>query len=247
MGRAGLNCTLSYPDSRGITRVYQVRAGAVGHGIQMIYGESAARTARAFYPHRTAMQQFSVVVLLKNWDERRDFVSWLSSYANYAIDPDIGTPFQSFPWMQVSIPSRGFIQSGVPLTGYEWGAHTGMMMFTPRVVFESAQSPGSAPSTPQYSTVINKWSSLATDPANQYFYPFSTQLSGTQTGQDYVNVSYNGSPAAYNTPAPNVLPNPDQQQPPSPFGGGNFGTPAPSSPGSQQPSGRLGPGGTIPK
>jgi len=130
MKRGGLNCTLSYPDRNGNTRSYQVRAGAVGHGIQMIFTESQARTARAFYPHRTAMEQFSITVLLKDWGERADFINWLSGYANYAVDPDIGTPYQSFPWMQVAIPSRGFVQWGVPLTGYQWGAHTGMMMFT---------------------------------------------------------------------------------------------------------------------
>ena len=197
MARLGLNCTLSYPDAQGTTRTYQIRAGAVSHGIQMIFAESQARTARAFYPHRTAMEQFSLVVLLKNWDERASFVNWLSTYANYAINPDI---IQSaFPWMQVAVPSRSFTQYGVPLTGYEWGAHTGQMMFTPQVLFEAAQSPGSQPGLPQLSDIINKWTAFATDPSIQYFYPFGTQLSGSQAGFDNIPVvSYNGSPTAYN-------------------------------------------------
>ena len=201
--RAGLNCSLSYPDARSVTRVYQVRAGAVGHGIQMIYSESAARTARAFYPHRSAMEQFRIVVLLKNWNERTDFVNWLSSYANYAINPDAAPPH--FPWMTVTIPSRGFTQYGVPLTGYEWGAHTGMMMFTPQILFESAQSPGTKPSGPgdlAVSSVINKWQADQSDPAIQYFYPFGTQLSGSQQGADLTSYSYNGSPAVYNSQPP---------------------------------------------
>jgi hypothetical protein len=201
MARAGLNCTLSYPDAKGTTRTYRIRAGAVGHGIQMIFTESAARTARAFYPHRTAMEQFSVVALLKDWNERTDFVNWLSGYANYAIDPNI---IQSaFPWMRVSIPSRDFTQWGVPLSGYEWGAHTGMMMFTPQILFEAAQSPGGGPGLPQLSDIINKWSAFASDPSIKYFYPFGTQLSGSQPGTDLItsaNVNYNGSPAAYNNP-----------------------------------------------
>ena len=228
MARKGLNCTLSYPDAKGTTRTYQIRAGAVGHGIQMIFTESAARTARAFYPHRTAMEQFSVVALLKDWDERTDFVNWLAGYANYAIDPNIAPLV--FPWMRVAIPSRDFTQYGVPLTGYEWGAHTGMMMFTPQILFEAAQSPGSQPGLPQLSDIINKWTALASDPAIQYFYPFSTQLSGSQQpwlpSDQAASVSYNGSPVAYTQPR--VLPNPDQQNP-SPFGGGNFGTPNPSA------------------
>jgi hypothetical protein len=134
-------------------------------------------------------------VLLKNWDERTDFVNWLSSYANYVINPDI---IQSaFPWMTATVPSRGFTQYGVPLTGYEWGAHTGMMMFTPQIMFEAATSPGAKPGLPEVSTVINKWAAFATDVAIQYFYPFGTQLSGSQ--QPINNVAYNGSPAAYNS------------------------------------------------
>jgi hypothetical protein len=174
-----------------------VRTGTIAHGIQMVFEESEARTARAFYPHRAAMEQFQLTVLLKDWNERNDFVNWMSTYANYAIDPDIVQT--TFPWMTVSVPSRGFSQVGIPLTGYEWGAHTGMMMFEPVIVFESAQSPGSS-GQPQVSSVINQWSAFSSDPAIQYFYPFGTQLSGSQAPP---NVTYyNGSPAAYNTANP---------------------------------------------
>lgn len=188
---------MSYPDSKGNTQTYQVRAGVLAHGIEMVFTESEARTARAFYPHRTATEQFQVTVLLKDWNERNDLVSWLSSYANYAIDPDIVQA--QFPWMTVAVPSRGFRQTGVPLTGYEWGAHTGQMMFSPVIVFESAQSPGSS-GQPDVSSVINKWSAFASDPNVQYFYPFGTQLSGTQQPQGVTY--YNGSPAAYSSPNP---------------------------------------------
>jgi hypothetical protein len=203
LARKGLNCTLSYPDAGGAVRTYRVRAGVIAHGVQMVFEESEARTARAFYPHRTAMEQFQVTVLLKNWDERGDLVNWLSTYANYAVNPNI---IQSqFPWMTVVIPSRGFSQVGVPLTGYEWGAHTGQMMFTPVINFESARSPGSSLS-PQVSSVINKWSAFANDPAVQYFYPFGTQLAGSQTAVTSTS-TYVGSPSVYNqNPGPGLVP-----------------------------------------
>jgi hypothetical protein len=203
----GLNCTLSYQDGTGATRQYRVRAGDIVHGVQMIATESEARTQRAYYPHRSAMEQFSVVVLLKNWDERSHFTNWLSNYAQYAIDPDIIQ--QTFPWMSVSIPSRQFLQQGVPLQGYQWGAHTGQMMFTPQVVFEAATSPGqTAARTPDISSVINKWSAFASDTAIQYFYPIGTQLSGDQTGT-YTKIVYPGDPSQFNTappPPPNPVP-----------------------------------------
>lgn len=220
MTRAGLNCTLSYPDAKGLTRTYRIRAGAVGHGLQMIFSESAARTARAFYPHRTAMQQFSIVALLKNWDERTDFVNWLSTYANYAINPDVIQP--AFPWMTVTVPSRDFTQYGVPLTGYEWGAHTGMMMFTPQILFEAATSPGASPGLPSVSSVINKWSAFASDVAIQYFYPFGTQLSGSQ--QPVSSVAYNGSPAVFIAPQ-NVGAAPLPTSANNPYPGGISGRP----------------------
>jgi hypothetical protein len=216
VARAGLNCTLSYTDSRRINHVYRIRAGNISHGVQMISSESAARTQRAYYPHRSALQQFTIQALLKNWDERRDFVNWLASYAGYALDPD--TTQQYFPWMSVSVPARGFLQVGVPLEGYEWGAHTGMMMFTPDIVFESARSPGQQ-ALPPVSSVINKWSAFSSDTAIQYFYPFGIQLAGNQQGS-YAKIQYPGDPSQFsqsgaNPPQPGgIAPTPTGQPPP---------------------------------
>lgn len=181
MTRRGLNCTMSYVRS-GTTRVYRVRAGVLGYGVKMIYAESQARTQRAFYPHRSATEQFSIEVLLKDWDERSDFTDWLASYSEWALDPNIVR--KEFPYMTVLVPSREFSHHGVPLAPYEWGAHTGMMMFSPKIVFEAAFSPGQT-APPVVSTVINKWKAFGQDPAIQYFYPFGTQLQGNQIPQYY--------------------------------------------------------------
>jgi hypothetical protein len=196
--RAGLNCTLSYTGQGNVSHVYRIRAGNISHGVQMISSESAARTQRAYYPHKTAMQQFTIRALLKNWDERTDFVNWLSAYSEYALNPDIAQ--QWFPWMQVSIPVRNFSQYGVPLQGYEWGAHTGMMMFTSDILFEAAKSPGET-SLPQVSSVINQWSAFTADTAIQYFYPFGIQLAADQQGS-YAQISYPGDPTQFTGPAP---------------------------------------------
>jgi hypothetical protein len=187
MARRGLNATLSYQRGGGL-HTYRIRAGVIAHGVQMIATEDAARQVRAYYPHRTAMQQFSVVVLLRNWDERRDFTSWLDGYASFVINPDL--VHDQFPWMTVDIPSREFRQPGVPLSGYEWGAHTGQMMFTPKVVFEAATSPGQK-HRPDISRVINSWSAFTSDKAIQYFYPFGSQLAGQQPG-NYSKIQYLG-------------------------------------------------------
>lgn len=173
--RNGLNCILSYLRG-GATHSYRVRAGSLGFGVQMVATESAARIIRSYYPHRTANQRFTVQILLKDWNERTDFTRWLYDYASWALDPDIIRT--TFPYLTVNIPRRQFYQRGLPLQGYEWGAHTGMMMFTPTVVFEAAFSPGQSSPAANTSTVINRWSAFGSDPAIKYFYPFGTQLKG---------------------------------------------------------------------
>jgi hypothetical protein len=207
--RLGLNCALSYARG-GVIHRYRVRAGAIAHGVSMIAVESAARTFRAYYPHRPARQAFSVIVLLKDWDERRDFTTWLATYAAFAIDPDLQQDF--FPWMTVSIPSREFAGQGVPVQGYQWGAHTGQMMFAPQVVFEAATSPWQN-GLPHLSRVINKWEAFASDKAVQYFYPIGTQLSGNQQG-NFSKIIYPGNPEQFNGPS-----QPAPGGPPHPAGG----------------------------
>jgi hypothetical protein len=186
MARQGLNATLSYKNGRTL-HTYSVRAGNLGYGVQMVAAEDAARVTRAYYPHRSANQQFSVQVLLKNWAERNDFVNWLTAYAQWALDPNIART--AFPFMSVQVPARNFAQQGLPLAGYEWGAHTGMMTFTPTFVFETGVSPGQQGLGITVSSVINKWAAFASDPAIKYFYPFGTQLDATQVPTDYSHIT----------------------------------------------------------
>lgn len=185
MARQGLNGTLTYTDGTA-SYTYQVRVGDIGYGTDMVFAEDQARTQRSFYPHRSANQQFSVQVLLKSWDERNDLMTWLTSYAQYALDPTAVRTV--FPFMQVTCPVRNFSQQGMPLSGYEWGAHVGMMAFSPVFTFEAAQSPGQVSSSVVTSSVVNTANAYASDPAVQYFYPFSTQLDASQVPIDYTQV-----------------------------------------------------------
>jgi hypothetical protein len=65
--------------------------------------------------------------------------------------------------------------------------------------------------------VINKWTAFSSDTAIRYFYPFGTQLSGTQQGS-YASITYPGDPAQFN-PAPPAAP--------PPLGPGPVRTPVP--------------------
>lgn len=205
MARLGLNGTLSYTDgSRSYT--YQVRVGDIGYGTDMIFAEDQGRTQRSFYPHRSANQRFSVQVLLKDWDERQDLMTWMTSYAQYALDPTAVRT--GFPFMQVTCPVRNFNQQGMPLSGYEWGAHSGMMAFSPVFTFEAAQSPGQTSLTVRTSSVAGTSAAYASDPAVQYFYPFSVQLDASQVPQDYAQVipQPGTPPPAQTAPAPDTPP-----------------------------------------
>jgi hypothetical protein len=211
MARKGLNATLSYVDGGGTTHTYRVRVADIGHGVDMIYTESKARTERAFYPHRAAEQQFALTVLLKDWAERTHFTNWLADYASFAIDPDNSSA--TFPWMSCSVPSREFARKGVPLAGYEWGAHTGMMMFTPQILFAAATTPGQK-GQPDISSVINKWGAFASDPAIQYFYPIGTQLSGNAAPANYAQIQWPQDPSQFDQqPSTPVTPVPSPTAP----------------------------------
>lgn len=204
MARQGLNGTLTYADGAK-SYTYQVRVGDIGYGTDMIFAEDQGRTQRSFYPHRTANQRFAVQVLLKDWDERQDLMTWMTSYAQYALDPTAVRT--TFPFMQVTCPVRNFSQQGMPLTGYEWGAHAAMMAFAPVFVFEAAQSPGQTSASVVVSSVTGTASAYASDPAVQYFYPFSTQLDASQVPQDYTQVipSPSAAPSAV-APSPDTPP-----------------------------------------
>lgn len=196
MGRAGLNGRLAYTDGK-MTYTYRVRVGDIGYGVAMVAAEDQGRTTRAYYPHKTANSRFSIQVLLKNWDERSDFMSWLAGYAQWALDPNAARTV--FPFMSVSVPVREFAQRGLPLSGYEWGAHVGMMAFTPVITFEAGLSPGQPNANISVSSVVNQWSAFGSDPAIRYFYPFGTQLAASQVPQDYgvvVPASPTAPPAA---------------------------------------------------
>ena len=195
MARQGLNCTLSYLNGT-TANTYRVRCSVLQHGVQMIYEESEARNFRAFYPHLAAMQRFSLTIQCKGIAERKSLVNWMSVYAQYAIDPDIVQ--DTFPWMTVSLPARSFLEHGVPLEGYQWGNHVGSMLWNVQVVFEAATSPGQK-GRPDVSSVIDKWSAFASDPAVRYFYPTGTQLSGSQVPSgSYPQPVYPGDPITFN-------------------------------------------------
>jgi hypothetical protein len=186
MARQGLNCSLSYVDAGKTKRVYKVRVDQYTRGSVMVFEESQARTRRAFFPHRRAEDQFTINVILIGQAERRSFTSWLMGYCNYVLDTDLTAG--TFPAMTMVLPSRpdasgNTIRYGIPLTGVEWGDHVGSMVWNHAVIFESVPAQMAVSKTSRPLNV-----NAGTDPANEYFYPSQTQLSGNQKPFVYTDV-----------------------------------------------------------
>lgn len=172
--RPGLNGALSYPDSTGAVRGFRIRVETITHSLKSVFDESSGRNRRAMYPHRMSDAQFTLGLVLVGQSERQAFTQFLGSFAAALLDPGATT----VPVMSVDVPVRGFSRRGIPLSGFEWGAKLGQVVFHPQVVFETSWNPVDGPSDPIASGVPR--ASAVGDPAVQYFYPFGTQLSGDQ-------------------------------------------------------------------
>lgn len=168
MARKGLNCTLSYP--RQGSRVYRVRCSNLTYGFEQVAEESEARMTRAFYPHRTAPTQFTITVDLIGRAEKNSFNRYLTRYAEYLLDP---SRRGRLPLMTVTVPSRNFKRTGVPIKGINFGIRVGEMMWQPQVTFENSGEPL------DWKDASLVASALADEvsPESQYFYPTGIQLS----------------------------------------------------------------------
>jgi len=182
--RLGLNATLSYP-YEGKTHAYRFRCGTLVHGTEMLADESQGRTQRAMYPKKRVPSRFIVTAILVGYVEHTDFSNWLSAYSLFALHPDRGG---AYPEMTVSVPSRNFTRTGVPITGMEWGDHVGSMVWNRAVTFETVREPWDA-KKPRSSAFYDPVESNA-GLENQYFYPLGTQLSGNEapTAGTYIDI-----------------------------------------------------------
>lgn len=171
--RPGLNGSLSYPDGAR-TRAFQVRVETITHGLKPVYAESASRARRALYPHRMSDTRFTLGMMFVGQAEWQAFTSFLGGFAATLLNPGSNAS----PTMTVQVPVRGFVRRGIPLSGFEWGATLGRVVFRPQVEFETSWNPVDGPSDPAPSAVPGI--SAVADPNVQFFYPFGTQLSGDQ-------------------------------------------------------------------
>lgn len=177
MARVGLNARMAYAVNSTLYQ-FDVRVEQLFHGSRMVADESLSRTRRAYYPHRLSASQFSMMVILKGYNERTLFSNFLNDYVSRALDP---SQTSGYAQMAVLMPVRNFFREGVPLNGIQWGTSTGAMLWKPMITFETTfdQGIGDGQTAPLSEFILDK---RATDqaPELKYFYPEGIQLSGDQ-------------------------------------------------------------------
>lgn len=160
----GTNCTLAFQSNDGSFST-RVRARGFAHKWDVIATESHARENRAMYPHQRAVGKFTLTLELKGFGEFEPFMNFMRSYV-------LSWRFGNKPLMVVTMAIRGFQRRGVPIKGMTIGDHVGSMVFTPTIVFESAQDPLDPTILLPEQASSYELGGTAGD-AKNFFYPFS--------------------------------------------------------------------------
>lgn len=194
--QGGVNLTLAYV-LNGRTLAYRLRCSAISHGVQMIGDESAARTHRAFYPHRPTPARFALTVDLlgrkrtlgdgrpgplgSEHTEYERFNVWMANYMRLMLAEDEFAPTTTFPEMIVTCPVRNFYRWGIPLGPIEFGDHVGSMLWRQTITFETTREPNDKP------VGRSRFDANGTqkDYNAKHFYPTGGQLSGDQAPSMY--------------------------------------------------------------
>lgn len=129
----GTNCTLAFQSNDGSYSL-GVRVRKLGHKWNVVATESHARENRAMYPHQRAVGQFALTLELIGWKEQNLFSNFMRTYV-YSWQSG------NKPTMLITMSVRNFIRRGVPIKGMQIGDHVGSMVFSPTIIFESAQDP----------------------------------------------------------------------------------------------------------
>jgi hypothetical protein len=182
------NCTFSIANYGS----YKVKATEVNYGMEIVAEQDVGRRRKAFYVTRMIASGFTITLKFSTEALHLNFSQWLMNYAKLLIQP--GSTVGS---VVVSVPSRKFLQSGIPTNAITFESKVANV--GPEVALEFV-------GTKDWLTVREKEAyskflpfsklALAFNPQIQYFYPAGTQLSGTAYGNDYL----------YDAPLPDIAP-----------------------------------------
>lgn len=207
----GTNCSLTFLSNDGSYSL-GVRVRKLAHKWNVVATESHARENRAMYPHQRSVGRFALTLELIGWRESNLFANFMRSYV---YSWKIGNK----PTMLVTMSVRNFIRRAVPIKGMQIGDHVGSMVFSPTIVFESAQDPlDPTILTPNEASAYDATGQVDVDVRN-FFYPFSAGSEDTNVvsetfynfgGQDDLaksvqGLNINGATGAINNTFENAL------------------------------------------
>lgn len=145
-GGGGANCTLTYLRN-GTYRAWRTRVTKLSHGLQMVATESRGPEQRAYYPHERTPAQFMLTfallarVRVNERAEYERFNLWMRDYMRFLLDQDEVETLNPHRGMHVSIPSRNFVRSAIPLGPLSFGEHVGSMLWYQTITFEATTEP----------------------------------------------------------------------------------------------------------
>lgn len=186
--RQGINGGFSYVlPNTGNAQVYQVRVLGVGYGAQQLASETMSRTRRAFYPRNVVATAFNVQLLLVGSAERASFSNYIQNYATNYLAPSSSFP----PIMTFTCAPMNISQTGIPISGFEWGDSVGAIVWTPTITIQPTDATftpsgvqrtgGSGISNLDQKSYQNV---LKIAPEVKYFIPEGIQLTGDQAPPD---------------------------------------------------------------
>lgn len=176
------------PDIAGAPVGYNARITAAGYGSRLLrclrvsYGvqvnttDDEAASARATYPLARVIPSFTLVVSLHTLAERDAFNAWVREYMR-----QVTTNQRVSGYMNVTVPSRNFSRSGVPVGPLTYGARSGDFWWPTQISFVGVTDPVSAvgaSTVPGASRYVGPSKDTTDAP---YFYPAGTQKAGAES------------------------------------------------------------------
>jgi hypothetical protein len=169
VSQGAANTVLAYTH-QGVAYQAALRCVKLGINYGLNAEESHSRQTKAFYPHRRHQGSFTLTFAHMHWSEYNAAMSWFAQFAVNALAMAANDPAI---YIDVSMPSRDFVRSGIPTTGMTFGDHTASMVFNPAITFISARDSSDPQAGIVSSNQVSRWSGSSDPFPTAYFYPGS--------------------------------------------------------------------------
>lgn len=151
----------------------QIRVTKISSPLNIVASaDSEARSRRAFYPTTVDGSAFRLVLAFKSYAERESFNTWMNKFM-----VGVSEGSAKHGTMTVQVPSRKFIQVGVPQGEVEYGQGVLDVGYEMTLTFLGAKSPVNL-SLSSKMAGVSYLQDARSNPKAQFFYPSSNQVKG---------------------------------------------------------------------